>query len=183
VLVISFVGATVSSAVASPTTPGRFRVESEIGVHIIDDRTQQRDVHCAFAGTTTQELVAGSGSTQLGTGRPQINYPRSRGPFRDATGAPILFECADVSVCFHPSTVGLGITGGLGLLLEVTLHVGSGLSFACDPASLLVSQTVHLGVQGEVGDCRLTPVTLTAHTHDRVTIGALCVWATYLGPE
>jgi hypothetical protein len=184
-LVISFVGVGVTSAAATPAVYGRYRVDTEIGVHIIDDDTLRPDRHCAFSGTTTQELVThlpGQPWAQLGTGRPQIDYPRNRGPFRDGAGTPILFVCGDLSVCFHPSTVSVNITATLTVLIDVTLYRGTGLAMPCDPANLLSSTSLDIGVQGEPGDCLPRAETIGGHGHDRVHIGAFCASATYLGP-
>jgi hypothetical protein len=184
-LVIALVATTVTSAVATPISYGRYLVVTDIEVKMSNREVPWPGGFCTVGGVTGQELVTAPGGpeAQLGRGRPHFNYPWNRGPFRDATLTPILFVCGDeVSACFHPSTVRVNPAGALVVSLEFTLYKGSGSSFACDPAYLLDREAVSLVVEGDLRCLPKGSVRLEGPEGDGATIWNFCARVTYLGP-
>jgi hypothetical protein len=183
-LVIAFVGVGVTGAAASGPPYSLYEVGSSIRVHLVDDGGARPDERCVLEGATEQRIVstASGPPTQLGEGRPQFDYPRHRGPFRDGAGTPVLFACGDtVSVCFHPSTVVVDLQGQMTVTIEVTLFEGSGLVIPCDPANEVSRQAVD--ISGGTGPHCADPVVLTApESRSSATVERLCASLRWVRP-
>jgi hypothetical protein len=182
---ISFAGAGGASAAGAPVSAGRFQVTSKISAHLVDHETLALDEHCGLGGTTSQDvvLVPRAPGTQLGTGRPDIDYGGNRGPFRDAAGTPVHFICGDeVSVCSHPSTVARDVTGDVFVRIEVTLFEADGIWLPCYRDDLVARHSVTLRMRGNSRACLPGSLTLGDAAGDRVTIGRVCASAVYLDP-
>jgi hypothetical protein len=180
-VVVASVAVPTTSAVATSSWP-LYRVDSEIRVHMVDARNPGPDQHCVYSGTTTQDVVEGT-PEQLGTGRPSIDYPPSRGPFRDAAGPPILFVCGSgLSLCLHPSGVSVVDLQRLTIDIVLTMYEGHGVAFPCDPPDEVDRDLVRLASQYEGRRCLAEPgVVLTGSDGDRVTVEQLCATLDFIG--
>jgi len=109
VLVVAAITWPATTSEAQSTDPRvnvAHTVNTTIDVTIHDADFPDADEHCTFFGTTQDEVRPVHGTTQLGQGVAGVTYPSSAGPFVDAAGAAIPFECDEYVVCFSDTTNG-----------------------------------------------------------------------------
>jgi hypothetical protein len=165
----------------------KFRVDTQISLGLHDAEIFfEEDERCGFGGTTSQELLPSDGVSQLGVGRPGVDYSSKRGPFRNSVGDVVEFLCGgEVSVCFHPARVSVTSTGDATITMAVKFfegwHYTVGVpAWPCRDEDLAGSTTITLSVPAGARGCIGQVVTLRDGGNS-VTIGSFCATVTRIG--
>ncbi|HLT10429.1 MAG TPA: hypothetical protein VK028_06440, partial [Micromonosporaceae bacterium] len=95
----------------------------DVTVRLTQQRYFDHDLVCDFKGGTDETIKPADGTTQLGIETPGQDYPANAGPFRNASGQPIVFQCGQTSLCFQPATVTESLTEVLTVALGFRQYV------------------------------------------------------------
>jgi hypothetical protein len=152
---------------------GDFRVQTSITLLAVDQGPTSA-VGCLFNGSTDQVISSFGGPSQLGAGIQGVDYPATRGPFRDAAGTAMSFGCGQIRVCFRPAQIDIDLDG----VTTVDMVIGLapiGVS-TCEYGNMQAARFFNRTSPDGCGHVGLRP--LLQANGDRVEFGDFCLTVT-----